>query len=121
MLTRVVINKGGIVHPAKVTSFQTGPMVWLIFNRSGADQTNHDRSNKVCRRLFQHARQPAQHTNTPLTVLIPGAGKKRGIILGIIRDDANQISYLYEIAALNLVDRLVKTIDPDLDVVDPTP
>jgi hypothetical protein len=120
VLTRVVISKTGIVHPDKVTSFQKGPMVWLIFNRSGSDQMVTIDPKKFVDATSNMPDNPL-NTDSPLTVSVPDAGKKRGVIIGVLRDDANQISYHYEIAATNLLSKLVKTIDPDLDVVDPTP
>jgi hypothetical protein len=118
VLTRVKINKQGPAHPDKVTSFQTGPMVWLIFNRSGADQTLTIDPKKFVNTVTNRPDNPLT-ADTPLSASIPDGGRK--VIIGVIRDDASQVPYRYEIATLNEVTRLERAIDPDLDVVDPHP
>lgn len=119
LLTRLRIDKTGAPHPDKVISLRTGPMVWLIFNRSGANQTVTINPNSFFDATTKRPDNPL-NTDMPISVLVPD-GKKM-VLIGIIRDDAHQISYGYEIEIINAFTRAaVKAIDPDLDVVDPKP
>ena len=118
VLTRVVITPKEIVHPDKVTSFQTGPMVWLIFNQTNSDQNVTIDPGSFVDANTNRPDNPLT-TGDPISRLVPA--RKKLALIGIIRDDAHQISYRYEIGAQNQITRDIKTIDPDLDVVDPRP
>ncbi len=112
VLTRLIINKGNPQHPDKIISFHSGPVAWLIFNRSGAyhavtiDPSKFSPSNPLT-------------SNDILSVNIPD--KSDGVLIATIGDAAAETSYTYDIALQNQVTELVKHIDPDLDVVDPKP
>jgi len=112
VLTRVIIKKTGVDKPEKLVSFEGGPVAWLIHNISGIDHTI-----TIDPKKFSPS-NPLAETDL-LSVRVPDQDK--GVLIGTVRDDANETAYTYDIELLNARTNVARHIDPDLDVVDPRP
>jgi hypothetical protein len=115
VLTKIIITKD-TQKPLQVTTFRNGPAAWLILNVSGAAHTVTIDPQKF---KFDLTPDNPLTTDTPLTTPVPDKGW--GVLLGVIRRNADEGLYTYEIELENMLTTDRKEIDPDLDVVDPKP
>ena len=111
VLTTIVIDTGNtILDPDKLTSLRAGPAAWIVYNNDTAPHTVViDPGSFKIKGTPNHVNPLVGNKSLSVTV----DPDQYATIVAIIKGNAQYATYKYSIASDG------KTLDPDLDVVDP--
>jgi hypothetical protein len=111
VLTAIVIDTGNtILDPDELTSLRNGPIAWIVYNNDSVPHTVTIDPGSFKIKGTNNYVNPIVGNKSLTAGVDPG---EYGVLIGVIRGNAQVATYKYSI----LSD--AKTLDPDLDVVDP--